>query len=148
MCSGNHDTLWSTPFVNVEEGCGHPKQNQLGRSQWLTPNTDYLSVHVLTKPAHEVHRAGYECHKNMIVTTVRSKIIELIRDACFRMVEENTCEGFKMTCDDVTCIFTPNSTIEHNWMTTNTNTEYTCVVTKRPIIAQNVNSNFWSRLYC
>ena len=155
MCSGNHDTLWSTPFVNVEESCGHLKQNQLGRSQWLTPNTDYLSVHVLTKPAHEVHRTGYECHKNMIVTTtyenffgakettVRSNIIELSRDACYRMVEESTCEGFKMTCDDITCIFTPNSTIEHNWMTTNTKTEYTCVVTKRPIIAQNVNSKIF-----
>ena len=165
-CSGDHDTLWRTPFVDVESGCRNLDKAAQGTSRWLIPNTEYNTVHVLAKAVHQVHRPGYECHKSIRITTtyenffgaketvINSTILTLTRDACLRMVDERTCEGAAMVCDEISCLYQPEINIEHHWLTTQTQTDYSCVFSKKVVIAKDVNSNVFgmnckvSDLYC
>ena len=157
FCTGSHETLWSTPFVDIESGCKEPVTSKAGSSKWLSRNAVYSSTYVLTKAVHTVNRLGWECHKwiqeitgkeNLFgakETVINETMIELTPAACWRMVEEKTCEGVSMTCDAITCSKIADMSIEHSWMTTTRRTDFSCVVSKKNVIAKNVNSNLFGQ---
>ena len=154
FCSGNHETLWTTPYLDIENGCKITKDAQRKTGNYLIEGAEYTTT-VLAKAVHQINRVGWECRKLMYVvmatenffgakeTIINKTSIDLTPAACWRMAEEKSCEGLPMICEGPTCTHNPDLTAEHRWLTTNRRTDYSCVLTRKPIIAKSLDSKLF-----
>jgi hypothetical protein len=117
----------------------------------INPKGTSRKFYMFGKLQHQVYGTGYHCMKKKhILTTsmsffgekyesLRTENVKLSRDECFLMVMNKQCDGIQMDCDNEYCSYNSNPMAIFNWMTTRTNTTYSCTTSPKLITANTLN---------